>query len=297
MRVLVTGATGLIGRRLVERLLERGDTVSILAREPLRALPLRKRGVRVLGGDIIVPRTLPHALAQVEVVYHAAALVQLGIPQPALHQTNVVGTANMLAAAQAAGTERFVLVSSVAAYTRPSGATTEDAPVGPGHRRGTYSASKARADMLASAAMGQGSLTVSIVRPVVVYDNGQRPTDARTWVRRLRRLPIVGLPHGGSQAFDIVHADDVAALLILCGTLPQAANRAFNASGDEGLRLRDLLRDEAGRGPMILTLPWANDPAATFPARRARTELGFLPTHSWFGDTPSSLTTPQGPTE
>lgn len=284
MRVLVTGATGFIGRRLVEQLLERGDDVWALTRQPLRALPLRKRGVRVLGGDITRPQTLPHALVEVEVVYHAAALVALGIIRPALHLANVTGTANLLAAARAAGVQRFVHVSSCSGYLHPGPQTTEEAPIGQGRRRGGYGASKARGDLLAQAAMGVGNMEVSIVRPTFVFDDGTASTDTRRTLQFLARLPIIPLPAGGALALDIVHAADVAQLLIRCGTLPQAANRAYNASGDEGLTLRQLveaLRPPGRRPPRIMPLPTYARLSATYPATRAREELGYTPQHRW----------------
>ncbi len=284
MHVLVTGGTGLIGRHLVERLLERGDTVQVLSRQPLSALSLRKAGARVIGGDITQARTLPHALVSVETVYHVAGLVGPGILSPGYRLANVAGTANMLAAAKSAGVRRFVHVSSVAAYAHPGPGTTEECEVGARRGRNAYAVSKAKGEMLVQESGQRGDFETVIVRPVYVYAAGTNFTNAQTWMRRLNRLPIVPLPASGDFAFDVVHADDVAQLLILCGTLSAAAGQAYNASGDEGLTFRQALdqcRPEGRRSPLIIPLPRGRTTGATFPATRARDELGFAPQHHW----------------
>ena len=286
MQVLVTGATGLIGRRLVQRLLDRGDRVQVLAREPLRALGLRKLGAHVSGGDITRPQTLPHALTDVEVVYHVAGRVGPGILAPAYTLTNVTGVANMLSAAHKAGVARFVHVSSVAAYAHPGLNTTEDAPVGLGHGHNAYAVSKARGDLLVQAAGQRGDVATVIVRPVAVYDDGAGITNVTYWAKLLNRLPIIPLPAGGDFPFPIIHADDVAQLLVRCGTEIAAVGHAYNASGDEALTLRTVIttaRPTGTAGPPILALPAGQRrrTGATFPATRAHTELQFAPTHHW----------------
>ncbi len=298
MRVLVTGATGLIGQRLVARLLTGDDQVRALTRQPLRALPLRKLGVQVMGGDITQPSTLPHALKDIDIVYHVAAQVGFGLPSPSFQLTNVTGTEHLLQAAEKAGVARFVYVSSVAAYAHPTSVTREDAPVGRAGRRGSYGASKAQADLLVQQAIGTTAMEIAIVRPTFIYDTGNRPTDLATWVRRAQRLPVVPMPGGGDYPLDVVHADDVAQLLVLCGTLPQAVGQSYNACGDEGLTLRAAFATPIApstRGVHILPLPTLRAQAhPTFPATKAREELQFLPQHHW-GETPGVTTTVTAP--
>jgi len=287
MRVLVTGGTGLIGRRLVQRLLENGDQVHVLARHPIQALALRKVGAHVVGGDIGQPRTLEHALKYAEVVYHTAALVGPGIITPPYTLANVTGVANMLATAEAAGAQRFVHVSDVVVYAHAaateSGAVTEDAPISSTGHHNAYVATKVRGEALVRAAGERGVLATVIVRPVRVYDGGSRPTDLRSWAKSAARLPLLALPGGGDQVIDIIHADDVARLLILCGNHADAVGRTYNASSDERLTWRDLLRNAgaaATKGPRIIPLP-SRHKEASFPATRAHTELGYTPTLHW----------------
>jgi len=280
MRVLVTGATGMVGRRLVMRLIERGDTVQVLSRQPFKALPLKKAGVQVIGGDITQARTLPHALAYVEVVYHVAALVGLGLISPPYQLANVTGTANMLKAATAAGVQRFVHVSSIAAYDNPTAQTRENGPITRQHRGNAYSTSKALGDLLAQEAMNQSAMEVVIARPAVVYDTGRDTTDLRYRINYYRRFPVICVRGGGNLGHDVIHADDVARLLVLCGTHPNAPGKAFNASSDEHLTMRQLFTEAQLQPPAILNIP-TRLKDASYPADLARSELEYDPMHHW----------------
>ena len=73
MNVMVTGATGLVGGHLIDRLLERGDNVTALVRSPERAAPLATRGVRLVSGDLNDTAAISSAVGGQHVVYHSAA--------------------------------------------------------------------------------------------------------------------------------------------------------------------------------------------------------------------------------
>jgi nucleoside-diphosphate-sugar epimerase len=276
MRVLVTGATGLVGRRLVLRLLERGDTVQILTRQPLRGLSLRKLGAHVFGGDITVPKTLPHALQYAEVVYHLAALRGPGLLSPPYQLTNVTGLEHILRAAEEANARRFVHVSDVLAYDAPDTKTTEDAPVSERRHRNAYAMSKAQGELLVRSA----SIETVIVRPTRIYDNGVLSSDLRYQVNQMWRFPVVFLAGGGTAQQDVIHADDVARLLIACGTTPAAAGRSYNAASGEILSWEKLLASDGHRVPAIVALPTSTE-SPTFTTTRAHQELDFIPQRHW----------------
>ncbi len=119
MTTLVTGASGFVGNNLVRELLARGRTVRALVRNPSPALA--ELGVEQVIGDTTDAETLPPAFEGVEVVFHLAALVQVGdVKTEQLFETNVQGPKNVAAAALAAGVKRMVHCSSChALYEHP----------------------------------------------------------------------------------------------------------------------------------------------------------------------------------
>jgi dihydroflavonol-4-reductase len=119
MITLVTGASGFVGNNLIRALIARGRTVRALVRK--RDANLDRLGVEQVIGDTTDPDTLPEAFEDVEVVFHLAALVQVGdVKAEQLFRTNVEGPRNVAAAALAAGVRRMVHCSSChALYEHP----------------------------------------------------------------------------------------------------------------------------------------------------------------------------------
>lgn len=258
MRVLVTGATGLVGSHLVKALRERGDAVRALVRDPERARELLPpdEGVELVRGDLLDPDSLRRAAQGVEVVYHCAARVALPYQGDRLQifRANVEGTRNVLQASEEAGVRRFVFVSSVAVYGDPrEPLVREDHPKNP---KGPYAESKVLAEELVEMAGDRGLETV-ILRPCVIYGPGDRnflPQIAET----LPRYPFP-LVQGGRQPLDMVHARDVAQALVLAGTHPRAAGRVYNVTDGETHSLRELVEvfcEALGVRPRLLPLPY-----------------------------------------
>jgi dihydroflavonol-4-reductase len=116
MPTLVTGATGFLGRHLIDALLARGDSVRALVRPQTDASDLEQLGVDVARGDVLQPATLTSAMRGVGRVYHTAALVELSASDDrGMIRTNSDGTRNVLDAAWRAGVQRVVYTSSVGA--------------------------------------------------------------------------------------------------------------------------------------------------------------------------------------
>jgi nucleoside-diphosphate-sugar epimerase len=113
--VLVTGATGFIGKNLVETLVGRGDRVRCLVRSPDRAGMLRDMGAELVEGDLDQPSVLAQAVAGTDVVYHLAAVTKTLRAEEMFH-VNRDGTANLMrACAEQSRPPVVVLVSSIAA--------------------------------------------------------------------------------------------------------------------------------------------------------------------------------------
>jgi dihydroflavonol-4-reductase len=156
--VLVTGATGFMGRVLVARLLEEGRAVRVLERRPSDAFA--DVTVERVTGDVTQPETLAAACAGAEAVFNLAGLLSYDAKDEArLQAVNVDGLANVLAAASEAGSGRVVQVSSVAGvgYTDdPARPLDEDSPFPEGAWRNHYARTKRLGEELAMRAAAEG---------------------------------------------------------------------------------------------------------------------------------------------
>ena len=131
LTALVTGASGFIGGRLVERLAtEEGVNVRAIVRNANRAERLRKLPLEILQADLLDLRSLLKAIEGCDLVFHCAALVRETGSRDEFFRTNVKGTENILGVSCDAGAKRFVHFSSVAVYgMNPPDKTDETTPV------------------------------------------------------------------------------------------------------------------------------------------------------------------------
>lgn len=206
MTSLVTGATGFLGSRTAAVLCNRGDPVRVLVRPTSNRRRLEALAVEYAEGDVTDRASVEKALDGVEVVYHAAALYELGTGAPAyMERVNVGGTENVLSAAH----ERGILavhVSSVAALgptgTQPAveGHWRQDMP------RSPYEATKKRAHLLARSMASSGA-RVRISMPGSIYGPDD-PSLLGTAHKFLFRGVPVGI--GARLIMSFVNVDDCA---------------------------------------------------------------------------------------
>lgn len=255
MRHLLTGATGLVGRHVLDLLLERGDEVRALVLEPEAVEGLRRRGVQVEQGDLSRASDLTAAVAGVDAVIHCAGVVFAGASRAQLWAVNVEGTERLIEAAARSGSPRFVYVSSVGVYGHAAPPVAEDAPKRP---VGAYAESKWAAEQALWRRDAEGRLSAVALRPCPIYGPGdRRVTQALSTLGRLRVAP---LPGGGRRLLDLVYVSDVAAAAVAAGTEPAAAGHAYNITDGESHTYRDVLDaygDVTGRRPAILPVPGA----------------------------------------
>lgn len=203
MRVLVTGASGLLGRAVATELLAAGHRVRAIQRSPSHVT-----GVENLLGSVTDDSDVARAVEGMDAVVHLAAKVSLAGAAAEFGAVNVGGTRRMIAEAVRAGTPRFVHVSSPSVAHTGESIVGEDArPADPAHAGGDYARTKALAELFALGA-DSPTLHVVAVRPHLVWGPGDTQLVARIVDRARRgRLPVLG---SGAALIDSTYVDNAA---------------------------------------------------------------------------------------
>jgi len=253
---LVTGATGFVGSAVARALAARGHRLRLLVRptSDRRNLVGLDNAEPVIG-DLTDPASLARAAEGCRLVFHVAADYRIWVPNPdAMLRANVEGTAAMLRAAQAAGVERIVYCSSVAALgLRTDGRPGDErTPVDPDAIVGAYKRSKYMAEQAALDLARQG-VPVVIVNPAApVGPRDIRPTPTG---RMILDAAAGWMPAYLDTGLNVVHVDDVAEGHLLA--LERGRLGEKYVLGGENLDLRDLLgmvAEAAGRRPPFIRL-------------------------------------------
>lgn len=258
-RVLVTGATGFVGRRLLSVLASRaGWSVHAAARRP-DALPpsLPAVSVPTLDGET----DWSGALQRVDAVVHLAARVHVmqesdADPQAAFRRANVDGTLALARQAAEAGVQRFVFISSIKVngeHTAPGVPFTADDKPNP---QDPYGQSKAEAESALRALAVETGMEVVILRPPLIYGPEVKANFAAMmrWLHKGVPLPLANT----GNARSLLALDNLVDLIIRCLDHPAAANQTFLASDGEDLSTSELLRrmgDALGRPARLVPFP------------------------------------------
>jgi len=235
MRILVTGSTSMIGRMLAERLVARGDEVTVLQRSTSDL-----SGVRQFNGSITDPDVVAAALDGQEGVIHLAAKVDITGSWDDFVAVNVEGTSTMLAGAKAANVNRFVYISSPSvAHGGESLIGVGAEPADPESTSGHYATSKAMAEQLALAASSV-EMPVVAIRPHLVIGPGDTQLVERIIDRaREGRLPLIG---SGLALVDTTWVDNaVDAMVSALDRAPQLGGEAFVVSNGEPRTVHELI--------------------------------------------------------
>src|SRR5262245_22852703 len=231
IRALVTGATGMLGSHLVERLVAGGITVRIYARPQSDVSALKALPIEITYGDNEDRAALVRAVEGCQWIFHVAGLVRpadifsRGNDFETLRRVNVNFTESILEASLNAGVERFFYVSSTSVYGL-------DAPVPISETvlpdpSSDYGLSKVMAEAFVKAYQDKG-LTTTIIRPPIIY--GTRDRHLTPLVLSLARLPVTPLIDGGKGLQDVVFVGDVVELIWLACQTGESRNKVYNAS-------------------------------------------------------------------
>jgi nucleoside-diphosphate-sugar epimerase len=234
----VTGGSGFVGGRLIERLRGEGMDVRALARSDAAADRVRSLGAEPVRGDLGDTDAMREGADGCELAFHAAARVGDWGPREEFERGNVQGTANVLAACEQAGVRRFVHVGTEAALMagEPLVNVDETAPLRP-DSPGPYSATKARAEQQVLAASREGFETVA-VRPRFVWGRGDTSLLPRiVELVRSGRFAWVG---GGRHRTSTTHIDNTIEGLVLGARNGRPGNAYFVTDG-EPVEFREFL--------------------------------------------------------
>ncbi len=258
---LVTGATGLLGSHIAERLVARGRRVQALVRQGSDTQFLRSLGVSLVEGDLTDPSSCARAVRGAEVVYHSAAKVGDWGPWKDFQAGCIDATRNLAGAAVAAGVSRFLHVSSTSAYGHPAEGgdpVAETAPMGQNlWAWDSYTRSKVESEKIVWGLAATRGLPVTVIRPSWLYGERDRTTTARL-VGRLRegRVLLIGR---GENPLSAVYAGIVADAALLAAGDPGSAGEAYNITNQGPITQReffDLLADAAGVPRVTRKVPY-----------------------------------------
>ncbi len=248
--VLVTGATGFIGCRLIPALQQRGARVRALVRSGSR-IPVDWGGVETVAGDLADVASLARACVGMNTVLHLAGFAHADAADTpdfaARHwAVNAEGTFRLLDAAVAAGVERLVFLSSVKAVGDPGSRCVNESWDAPPET--PYGRAKRAAEERVLAVGRERDMHAVVLRPALVYGPGMKANLARL-IEAVRRGWLPPLPDTGNRR-SLVHADDVVQAMLLAAANPAAAGRTYFITDGRpysGRELYAIIRQALGR--------------------------------------------------
>lgn len=215
--ILLTGASGLVGRAVLARLTDDGTPVRCLVRDPRRLGPLRVR-VQIALGDLADPPSFRNAMRGVNTVIHLAAAIR-DQPQGSIEELAAIATWRMVDAARRAGVERFVFFSALGASTQSR-------------------ARFLRAKALAEEAVCESELSSVVFAPSIIYAPGD---PFLSLMGRLAVLPVMPVMGVGRAAFQPIWVEDVADCVIASLRRSSAGSERYELAGPQTLTYEEIV--------------------------------------------------------
>ncbi|MBM3947928.1 MAG: complex I NDUFA9 subunit family protein [SAR202 cluster bacterium] len=232
MTVLVTGATGFVGRRVAAGLASRGTPVRALSRASKHA----PQGIESLGGDVLDPPSLAKVFQAVDSVIHLVAVIREQ-DRLTFQRVNYEGTRNVLDAARAAGVRRLVYASTIGVTSDPS-----------------YRYLHSR--WLAEQDVARAGIPFTILRFSVGFGEGDEFFNVLA--AQVKLAPVVPVIGTGRARFQPIAVDDVARCLIACLDRPDLVDKTLEVGGPDHLtydQMLDLVSQTVGAHTLKLHLP------------------------------------------
>jgi nucleoside-diphosphate-sugar epimerase len=259
MTAFVTGGSGFLGGRLIEILVERGESVRGLARSDGSAKKVRARGGEPVRGDLDAIEAMVEGMDGCDVVYHSAAKVEdWGRPRD-FHRINVEGTANVIEAARRAGVECLVHVSTEAQFAGGSMANLDESSVRPKKPIGLYARTKALADDLVRQ-HNSSELRTSVVRPRFIWGKGD--TSLMPKLNEMAESGKLRWIGGGTDLTSTCNVDNVVEGMLLAAERCPGGEAYFLTDG-EPVQIREFISE-------LLRTQGIEPPTGTVPRWLAR---------------------------
>ena len=238
MKVLVTGGTGFVGSHLVNRLLQRGHDVAVLARSPEKTRNRYNRPAEAVSGDVRDPASLASAMAGRDAVLHLVGIIheQRGQTFDQMHRQ---AAENVIAAANTAGVRRLIHMSAMGSF--------EDSP-------SEYGRTKAAGER----AVRASGLDWTVLRPSIIFGLGDGFVSLLAPIVRLNPgfIPVIG---PGTTRFQPVSIFDVTRVFADALEKPETIRKAYEVGGPDVLTLNDIYREIAAavgkRGKRLVHFP------------------------------------------
>ena len=254
MRALVTGATGKVGHAIASALLERGDQVRALVRDPKRAASVLPAGIEPIRGDVTDVESLAAAVENCELIFNSMGMPEQWVKDEAIFdQVNAIGSGQVAGAARRAGVRRFIHTSTHDVFHADTGQRFDETMLADYPKGTAYERSKQHAEELVLAE--RDGMEVVILNPAGVY--GPTPSPTPSFENEVfepvvkKRLPAVP-PGGTGYAF----VEGVAAGHLLAADKGKDGEHYILADGYADFReLAETAKRIAGRGRVPPTMP------------------------------------------
>ena len=241
MKVLITGATGFVGKSLTDRLCADGYQVVAAVRDLSAALPINVQTTRI--GNIAPDIDWSESLMEIEVVVHLAGRVHVMNdtsvnPLDEFRIVNVAGTVRLAREAAKAGVRRFIFLSSIKVNGEETNSPyTEDKP---SHPSDSYGISKMEAELALQGIQAETGMEVVIIRPPLVYGPGVKANfyNLMKVVHSSMYLPLASVTNNRS----LIYIENLVDAIVNCICHPKAAGQTYLVSDGKDVSTPELVR-------------------------------------------------------